>query len=235
MCTSSCFKQPALCNRGFRYLRYLSLFGMVAATLAIHAEAAVITGETASADTEHSAPFVANNTVNNSGITGPGGSLATDGNYVHGTDTSNEMWLTAFDNPIGESLTITLPALYNIDGMRIWNFNEAGGTDAGIASYDLATSPDGTTFTTQLTGVALAQAPGAVDYVGVYSAVNWANVKSVRLTIVDTYRPSDDVTGIAEVMFSGTLVPEPGSSILAVCGSLGFIAARRRRSVSCTL
>jgi hypothetical protein len=189
---------------------------------------------------------VAMNAVNGNGISvnGLNQNLAGDGDFQHNNVANDNMWQTASPaNPgsaIGQTLTIDLNGgdsnlpLYNVSGMRIWNYNEAsGGTDTAIAAYDLHTSPDGSTWTLQQLNQSLAQAPGGGQngYDGVFSIVDWSDVRFVRLTVVDTYRGNDDVAGLSEVMFTGVPVPEPTTvTLMTIAGALLIRNGRRRRS-----
>ena len=50
-------------------------------------------------------------------------------------------------------------------------------------------------------------------------------LSSMRLTIVDTYRSTDDFGGISEIMFSQ--IPEPSTVLLLGLGGLLLVARRR--------
>ncbi len=216
-----------------RRLRWFLSVGFVFCLTAMNAEAAIITGETVTASSQfQGGGFPAIRTVDNSGITGSG-SLATDGDFVDDNVQANN-WLSLHTahggtGSVGQTLTINLGALYDVDGMRIWNYQDANAADslAGVASYQLETSPDGSTWTTQIASAALAAGTGANGYVGSYTAVNWSSIQYARLTVLTAHRP--DVVGLGEIMFSGTVpVPEPGSMIIAISGlGLSFVARRR--------
>ena len=150
------------------------------------------------------------NVVNDSGIVAVGSNLATDGAFLH-DNTASHMWLVGANRnggALGQSISIDLGATYNLDGMRIWNYNESrGGTDSGISSYNLETSSDGRSWTVRQKDHALPRAPstGLDGYQGLHTAVNWTQVRYIRITVVDTYRGIDDKAGLAEVMFSGVV------------------------------
>ena len=179
------------------------------------ASAGLISTETATASSE--LPLfggrLAVDAVNNDGITINSPDLTTDGQITH-NNSPGDMWIVDLINfpsgnpanyAIGQILTVDVGARSDLQGMRIWNFNEAGGgSDAGISVYDLETSRDGVTWTLQQDDQGLARANESGTYAGVFSAVNWQDTRFVRFTIVDTYRGGDDVGGLAEVMFDGT-------------------------------
>ncbi len=220
-------------------LRLFLSVGVVICLNAMNAEAAIITGEAATASSVQGAR-TGQKAVDNSGITANGSNLATDGDFEHNS-TNSDMWQTLNGQnqgfALGQTLTIDLGALYDLDGMRIWNYNEGNGTpggdgtDTSVSMYDLETSADAITWILRQDDQSLAQAPlfGSPGYDGVYTAVDWDNTRYVRITVVDTYRALDDTAGLAEVMFSGTVpVPEPGSIVVASIGFIGLLASWRR-------
>jgi hypothetical protein len=169
---------------------------------------------TASSSDRNAPLRVPANVVNDSGIVAVGSNLATDGAFLH-DNIASHMWLVgdayADGGALGQSITIDLGALYHLNGMRIWNFNQRdGGSDSGISIYDLHTSSDSQNWMLRQHNQLLQRAPGdgLLGYKGVYTAVQWPNVRYVRITIVDTYRdrPTDDIAGLAEVMFTGAAV-----------------------------
>ena len=206
------------------------------------AKSSIITGETATASSEEISfgGRLAVDAVNNDGITINSLDLITDGQIEHNNN-PGDMW--AIDNlptgnppntAIGQTLTVDLGGPYDVDAMRVWNFNEGGnGTDAGIELVDVETSLDNVNWNLQLDDQLLARAPGGGlnGYDGeLFSALTWDNVRYVRFTIVDTYRADNDVGGLAEVMFRGMLhIPEPSSVVLLLLGAVGLVVTNVRR------
>lgn len=226
-----------------KYHAFLAFVACATVACGTEAKAALITGETATATSTAVPTRAAIKAVNDSGIiVSGGGSLSVNGELTHDNVASN-MWMAGIPSnsgaALGHSITIDLSggnnALphYNLDGMRIWNYNEiSGGNDTGVRVYDLETSPNGSSWTLQQNDQTLAQPTANVPTVGVYTPINWTDVRFVRITIVDTYRGNDDAAGLSEVMFSGTAVPEPGSLVMFGIGALGFVAIRRHSCMS---
>ena len=52
-------------------------------------------------------------------------------------------------------------------------------------------------------------------------------VRFVRFELNSGYHESSTYTGIAEIQFTGTLVPEPGVTLLGGIGLLGLLRRRR--------
>src|SRR5262245_27588680 len=122
----------------------IGLMNVVSGMRQSHASALIL-GETATGSVlvpDDGSGRFPSNAVNNSGITIITPDLVTDGQITHG-DQYPTMWTAGhnvnLDNvpngALGAQLLIDLNGLYNLDGMRIWNYNGVGGTDAGIHSY----------------------------------------------------------------------------------------------------
>ncbi len=167
---------------------------------------------------------MASYTVDGSGlnINGPG---------THSCGPDGTMWLNgginyAYGyNDTDPQITWDLGALYNIDTMRIWNYNEWSGvagllTARGIHTTDVLYSADGTNYTL-LNNITLNQAPGSdtVDF----SQVVPLNLEAefIRFHNITDFPGADTgFVGLSEIQFNGTAVPEP--SILALIGMGAF-------------
>ena len=149
--------------------------------------------------------------VSETGIHPIGSDLAVDGAFVHDNN-PDHAWTCGrrkLNAAIGESITIDLQSHYDLEGMRIWNFNhDVAGLDAGISVYHLETSADGRSWEMRQRDRSLAKASGRSADDGIYTVVKWPKVRYVRITIVDTYRGLDDIAGLSEVMFHGKRVSE---------------------------
>lgn len=180
------------------------------------------------------------NTLDAGGLTG-GGGLSTD---THGAN-ANDMWLTAGSivglggidyNP---TITFNLGGLYDVNTLRIWNFNETGFTKHGANQISVSAGATLATLT-QLQTINVAQAGGtgaeaAQDFASVFTGVQF-----IRFTIdsnwdgddfvTDTFAPegsAEQFAGLSEVRFEGAVVPEPGTlSLMAVMGAA--LLARRK-------
>ncbi|WP_394835278.1 Ig-like domain-containing protein [Pendulispora rubella] len=170
-------------------------------------------------------------TTDRRGIQLNGVSLRQDGEILHDSD-PRSMWLAGTTGVMGAArnaqLIIVLPdQAYDVDGIRIWNYYEAGMIDSGVKDFTIETSADnalappagGITWRGANAGAGfsavLAKAPEPGDpvipaNVGEFfpradagTGPTFSNVRSLRFTINSTYRTNDDRGGIAEIMFSG--------------------------------
>lgn len=194
------------------------------------AKGAIITGESATATGTYADPNRNPNlAVNDAGLSAYNPmttDLAVNGSITHGsTPNQPTSWFVLDGSAVGDSITINLGQLYDIGGMRIWNWNESDSIYLGIKNYDLETSPTGLsgTWTPRQSGQGLDPASGTNSYAGEYfGGLNWTNVQYVKITIVHTYTHptfgADAYGGLSEVMFA--TVPEPPASLLIGIASL---------------
>lgn len=208
---------------------------------------------TATADS-HFSPRPPVHAVDSSGLTANG--TATQLDDPHGTGTGDgTMYLSDADRtPV---ITFDLGQNYNLTAFHLWNYNEqpydSGGTTIiaarrGIETVDMYVSSTATGedfIRVEDDRSDFVQAPGAAGYVGEDYSLDpalYANVRRVRFDVVSNFagNPGDvnydsradyDYTGIAEIRFVGTAVPEPATAgLLAVAGmSLGLRRRRDRR------
>lgn len=202
------------------------------ALLASRSPAAVITGVSihdVSSQLTTSFQRGAIHTIDGSGlnINGPG----THSNVPDGT-----MWLDAGNGCCGDAadtnpqITWDLGAVYDVDSMRIWNYNENSGnpgvyTLRGIDTTDVYVSSNGVDYT-KLGNITLNQAPGSatVDFSQIVP-VN-ATARYVRFTNITDFPGADnDFVGLSEIQFNS--VPEPASLGLLAIGAMGLLARRR--------
>lgn len=185
------------------------------------------------------APRVASSTANGNGLA-LGTGVAAD---THDAN-ANNMWLTAgaitaggFGNgstDFDPTITFNLGGLYDVNTLRIWNFNETGFTKHG--ANQIAVSAGATLASlTQLQTINVAQAGGtgaepAQDFASVFTGVQF-----IRFTINSNWDGDDFVNdvftgsaeefaGLSEVRFEGAAVPEPGSlSLMALMGVASLV------------
>jgi len=177
-------------------------------------------------------------------IDGSGFTEAT-GHHVTGPD--GTMWTTAGNfagepgspDPLPVHVTFNLGANYDLNSIKIWNFNGSGVVSAGAKdiSISVATSDVGPLSVIK-SGIVLAQATRTndVDFgqvVDLTSGVNFAakNIRLVRIDITTNHgftHLGTELVGLSEVRFDGvTAIPEPGS--LTLLSLVGLCVLRRRR------
>ncbi len=143
-----------------------------------------------------------------------GSGLDINGPGTHSSDPDGTMWLNtgsccggfSYVNSPGPGLddmpevTIDLGATYDLNSIRIWNYNEINLPARGVEDVELLTSLDGVNFVSQGPAVTLAQAPGAdnVDFSETFPMVGPA--RFVKLDIQSAQPGSDNnFFGLSEV------------------------------------
>ena len=207
------------------------------------AHAAIITGETASASSSIGQPFdrVPAHAVNDSGLS-PGDDLASTPDQVHHDDPDGAMWLSTGTDFGGvdpnPSFTVDLGALYDLTGVRVFNYNEfyeplsLDLTARGVNRVNVLVGE--TAPTTPLGTVDIPQATGTDDYTGTFYDLVALTGGPVRaryfmLDIESNHGGDNQFYGLSELQFDGTLVPEPTSAVVLALGGAALFTRRRRR------
>lgn len=185
-------------------------------------------------------------TVDGSGLSGPSP-------QAHNTTPDGNMWLNSGaglnGDPadptaagVGAVITFDLGANYDLDSMRVWNYNESGAftqrgaNDVEILIANSLTSPS----FVSVGNIDFAQASGATSYTGefidfVANSIVANNVRLLRFNISSNYGDASEFIGLSEIQFDGveTVVPEPATllmwSVLGIVGFGGYVVRRRFR------
>ena len=173
---------------------------------------------------------------------------------VHSTTTGDNWWsLPSGSTPAPQQITVNLSAVYNVDTIHIWNFNEGGQTLRSTKNVEIYVSPDGTVanlvkLVTGGSGIhdngsgnfLLPQGLGTASYggfdlnlSGVTNASLLNNVRLIQFKPLDSYGSTPqnafpDGVGLAEVQFGA--VPEPSAALLGGLGVFALLRRRRRRN-----
>lgn len=133
---------------------------------------------------------------------------------------------SAGDNWIGTSKTGTidfnLNGAYLLEGVAVFN------TAFGVSQYELALSTDGFVFTS-IAGfpVTLANPPSGSITTSEVQLFSPTPATHVRMTLLNGYSSSNN-TGLKEVIFLGTPIPEPHCLALASLAALTLSGTQRR-------
>jgi hypothetical protein len=207
----------------------LGVAGLVLA-LAPTAQADLIMGVTATASAEIT-PGSAANAVNGSGLTGSLGA------GTHDNSTAN-----AWDGPAGTSttgwLSINLGAIYDVDDMYFWNgtgSDPARGIGTADLYYSTLVAPDlsgsfpGSDWTLKTAAQAFTAIPGGAGPYAVSDTIALnVTARHIAFDILSNHGNGGGVTGVNEVQFDGTLIPEPSTVGLLALG--GLLLLRRLRA-----
>lgn len=183
-------------------LTSLTSLGGLLLALAAPAHAVIIQPNTAVASSEFSSSYLAINTINGSGLTGPVGSLPTHSAYATGNH-----WTTAANtNPLDAFITWGFTSPQTLDTIYLWNHQSNGGI-ANNSGYDVG-------------NFALTFFNASNVIIGTYSGTlafdsnaaqgfNFgaiADVSSVRFDVNSIQNSQSPYTGLAEVAFNTTIV-----------------------------
>ncbi|WOO42302.1 PEP-CTERM sorting domain-containing protein [Rubellicoccus peritrichatus] len=160
------------------------------------------------------------NLINPSDLSPPYVSGVTDfDTYVASAPTTSNVWLSGagvltgnVDFDMGSSMELSSIAIWNADGFAaVVNFNLIGSNDSGFSSP-----------VSLLSGAtAVDPGPAAYDF-------SPATVQYVRMEILSN-NSSTLFTGMHDVVFEGTAVPEPGTYALIAASLAGAVVIVRRR------
>lgn len=166
------------------------------------------------------------NLINGSGLSGG----LHDANYPN-------MWMSNL-GVNQATLTFDLGKAYNLTGTSIWNYNFGNPAEfqstilRSVKDFRLFASTDGVAFSQVLEA---RLNPGSGQPLASQDFAFGGVARYVRLDILNnygqgTYAERDWNSGLSEVRFNGTAVPEPASWALMIAGFAMAGAAVRRRS-----
>lgn len=164
------------------------------------------------------------NLINGSGLSGG----------LHDSNFAN-MWMTNL-GVNQASIVFDLGGTYRLDGASVWNYNFGNRAEfqstilRGVKDFRLSASLDGSSYA-ELISARLAMGTGQPLAAQLFSLDGTA--RYVRLEILNnygqgTYAERDWSSGLAEVRFSGTAVPEPAAWAMMIAG-FGLVGGTIRR------
>jgi hypothetical protein len=199
------------------------VMGLAAVSVPSSAQAALITGVTASTDMGEFFPI--SQIVDYSGLSTPVSLTST-----HAQGANSNDW--ASNNIETGNVTFNLGGTYNLAGFSVWNFN--GIDQVGVKDVIIKSSLDGSKYTT------IADAPTQFK-IGAYAAPESPELVSftpvlasyVRFAIGSNYG-YPGYTGLSEVQFDGEkvttqAVPEPLTIAGSIAAGAGLISAKLKQ------
>ena len=173
----------------------LSVCILLALMITARVEASFLAPVSVSA-THEDGNALATNVVNHNG-------LDNSGQHTSSFATNNH-WRDQVDPATNTvQLTFDLGARFDLDSIRIWNYNEAAHTSRGVSGLDVSFSNDGVSFSGSQT-VSPTQASGNSSYTGADYALSATNARYVRFDVNSRFANDNNFTGISEVRFNTT-------------------------------
>lgn len=202
--------------------------------LCASARATVIQPNTAVASSVASAPYVAINTINGSGLTGPVATLPTHAAYSSASGGNH--WTSDGSSPLDEFITWGFSSPQTLDTIYLWNHQSNGGLASNpgydVGDFALTFFNSASLVIGSYSGTLAFDSNAAQTFV--FGAL--AGISSVRFD-VNSVQSSPNFTGLAEVAFNtATITPGvPDSGATAALLGLSVLALgifSRRRSMA---
>ena len=150
---------------------------------------------------------------------------------VHASYTTNNHWTTNGSSVPGQFATFSFTTAQSLTNFYLWNHLStvppANSTNYYVTQFDLIFRNSSNNIIDSINNLTAVAGGGAVQ---VYSFAQIDNVSSVTFSIDSN--AGEIYTGLAEVRFGLTAIPEPPVAAFTL-GLLGLLAGVRRRILRC--
>lgn len=204
-------------NKRITILSILACGAFVAAGAPAQA-AVLITPVGVTASTEFTG-YEAINLINDSGLSGTSPHQITD---THGGTNLGETWYT--DSAAPETVTFDLGGLYTLSDLHIWQYTHPSTNWAKDITAEFSTTGTVGTFGNAV-AIQMPNQTGEDMPAQNFALTSPVNANAVKFTVTSTH---SDFVALAEVKFTGTVIPEPSAALLGAFGLLALLRRRRR-------
>ena len=189
--------------------RFLTAAFVAGAMTAVAGHAATVGADTASASSEFSGSYIAENTINGTGLSTTGDPTASHGIYLRGNH-----WTTARGGVDGAFIEWGNPAPDRLGGLYIWNHRSTTSAGGGVANntnyeptlFDLEFRDASDTVLRSFTDQSIAPDTDLAQAFTMTSIL--AGVSTVKFTVKQV-QGTTPFTGLAEVLFDDSVITGP--------------------------
>ena len=189
-------------------------------------QAGIIAGVTATSSQGTHGSYSLPNLTNGVGLTPSISTTAT-----HSVLPGEDKWLSDVGGVVG-NLIFDLGGTYSLSDIAIWQFNhiDPNALQLGVKDFTLESSTNGISFTPLLGTTTLTIGSGNTNDAAQISALGDITASHVRLNYLNNYG-NGTFTGLSEVQFVVTAIPEPSTIAMFGIGAgvMGLVSIRRRR------
>lgn len=205
--------------------------------LAVPAQATVINADTVSASSVFNSNYLAENTINGSGLGGADLNVVDPTTIAHDDYAEGNHWTTSGSSPTDQWIRWAFDTDQTLGGIYVWNHRSnviSANSGYEPTLFDLTLYDSSDAVLLNLNNVALLPDTAVAQLIGFNTLVS--GISSILFEI-EAVQSSPSYTGLAEVRFETDLVssvPLPAALPLlaGALGALGLIGRRRRTAAA---